>query len=57
MVCDRFDDLEWKTGEFEKNWETIKDLPQEYKTTSVFEWKEEDFEWKKEDGDLYLSRV
>lgn len=50
MVCDRFDDLEWKTGEFEKNWETIKDLPQEYKTTSVFEWKEED-------GDLYLSRV
>ena len=57
MVCDRFDDLEWKTGEFEKNWETIKDLPQEYKTTSVFEWKEEDFEWKEEDGDLYLSRV
>lgn len=42
MVCDRFDNLEWETGEFEKNDETIKDLPEEYKTTTVFEWKEED---------------
>ena len=42
MVCDRFDDLEWKTGEFEKNDETIKDLPQEYKTTAIFEWQEGD---------------
>jgi len=28
-----------------------------YKTTSVFEWKEEDFEWKEEDGDLYIQRT
>lgn len=44
MVYDRFDNLEWETGEFEKNDVTIKDLPEEYKTTTVFEWKE---------GDLY----
>lgn len=50
MVCDCFDNLKWKTGEFEKNDVTIKDLPQEYKTTAFYEWKEED-------GDLYLSRV
>lgn len=31
MVCDRFDNLKWKTGEFEKNDVTIKDLPEEYK--------------------------
>ena len=42
MVCDCFDNLKWKTGEFEKNDVTIKDLPQEYKSTSFFEWQEGD---------------
>ena len=42
MVCDRFDGLEWETGEFPKNDVTIKDLPEEYKTTTIFEWKEGD---------------
>ncbi len=42
MVCDRFDNLKWKTGEFPKNDVTIKDLPEEYKTTTIFEWKEGD---------------
>lgn len=44
MVCDSFDNLKWKTGEFEKNDVTIKDLPQEYKTTVIFEWKEGDLD-------------
>ena len=42
MVCDRFDGLEWETGEFPKNEVTIKDLPEEYKTTTIFEWREGD---------------
>ena len=42
MVCDRFDGLEWETGEFPKNDVTIKDLPEEYKTTTIFKWKEGD---------------
>lgn len=44
IVCDSFDNLEWETGEFPKNDVTIKELPQEYKTTTIFEWQE---------GDLY----
>ena len=42
IVCDSFDDLEWETGEFPKNEVTIKNLPEQYKTTTVLEWKEED---------------